>query len=92
MLGWIKQSGDLIVLVRAVVHAIEALKGSAPGPEKRAAAVDMVMALWPYVERELHIDLDDARVRAAIGTLIDDVVLMENLLRDLHARRLTGQA
>ena len=90
--GWLAAAPKVFKTVVAVVHAVETLKGDAPGAEKKQAALSMVGALWPLAELGLHADVDDERVKTAVGRIIDDVVLVENLVADIQAQRAATDA
>lgn len=74
--------------VGTAVSAVQVLKGDAPGPEKRAAAMDLVKIGVQQGEAAFEADLlDDAAVNEAAGELIDVSVKFAKIVNDVRARR-----
>lgn len=72
----------ILPYIISAVTAVETFATDIKGADKKAAALKLVATLLPAVEGASggRVDLDDAKVSAAVGELIDAYVAVQNLL------------
>lgn len=88
MLGWVTAALKIVPVIVGAVKAVESLLSATKGKAKQDAAVDLVTELVPIVEASIGRDVvDDAAVQDAIRKVIDAVVSLMNVVRDVSAKR-----
>ena len=86
-MGWVNGALKLIPLVIAAVNAVERMSGK-KGKEKQDEAISLVGELVPVIEASIGRDVvNEADVQAAIRKVIDAVVALQNVVRDVVSRR-----
>jgi hypothetical protein len=77
--------------IGTAVSAVQILKGDAPGPEKKEAALELVKIGVQQSEDAFEHDLlDDAEVSAAAGEMIDVAVKFAKIVNEARERRVVG--
>jgi len=85
---WVAGALKLFPLIVTAVNAIERFATTKKGSEKQDEAVAMVSDLVPLVEASIGRDVvNDTDVQQAIRKVIDAVVALQNVVRDVVARR-----
>lgn len=83
---WVAAAFKIIPLVISAVRTIEAVS-TAKGKQKQDAAVDMVGDLIPLVESTISREVaNEDEVKDAIRKVIDAVVALLNVVRDVSAK------
>jgi hypothetical protein len=78
-LKWVERGFTLVPLIIGAVNAIENLVTGLRGSKKQDAAVDFTRSILISVEGLAGKDLiDDVKVQAAVRTLIDAAVAVQN--------------
>lgn len=91
-MNWIAGALKLVPLIITAVTAVEKLT-SKKGKEKQDAAVDLVGQLVPLIEASIEREVvDEAEVQHAIRKVIDAVVALLNVSRDVLAKRRAAAA
>lgn len=86
-MGWVNGALKLIPLVIAAVNAVERMSGK-KGKEKQDEAISLVGELVPVIEASIGRDVvNESEVQGAIRKVIDAVVSLQNVVRDVIARR-----
>ncbi|MGB2711176.1 MAG: hypothetical protein WBC33_06630 [Conexibacter sp.] len=89
ILAWLAVVPRVVVVVRYILHAVDAvelLAGARRGREKQDAAVDVTRAMLAAAEAGADRDLlDDADVEQATRGLVDAVVALQNVLAKKRA-------
>jgi len=84
---WVTGAFKLIPLVLTAVEAVERFAGK-KGKEKQDAAVDLVGRLVPLIEDQIDKEVvDEAEVQDALRKVIDAVVALMNVIRDVADKR-----
>ena len=84
---WITGVVKLLPLIMAAVHAVERMSGK-KGKDKQDEAISLVGDLVPLVEASIGRDVvNENDVQGAIRKVIDAVVALQNVVRDVVARR-----
>lgn len=87
-MAWMTLAAKLVPVVVAAITAVERLMTAGKGKEKQDAAVEIVGDLIPLVEASINNDLlNDDDVQDAIRKIIDAVVALQNVIRDVEAQR-----
>lgn len=85
---WITGALKLFPLIVSAVSAVEKFGDAKKGKEKQDAAIDLVGDLAPILEAGVGRDvINEADVQSAIRKVIDAVVALQNVVRDVVARR-----
>ena len=85
---WITGALKLIPLIITAVSAIERVASAKKGKEKQDEAIAMVGDLVPLIEGSIGRDVvNEKDVQDAIRKVIDAVVALQNVVRDVVARR-----
>lgn len=86
-MNWLTGVAKLIPLIVTAVGAVERLT-SKKGKEKQDAAVTMIGDVLPLIEGAIGRDVvNEADVQTALRKVIDAVVALNNVVRDVVARR-----
>lgn len=87
-MNWVTSALKLFPLIITAVSAIERIASAKKGTEKQDEAIAMVGDLVPLIEGGIGRDVvDEADVQIAIRKVIDAVVALQNVVRDVMARR-----
>lgn len=87
-MNWITAGLKLFPLIVTAVKAVEKLGDAKKGKEKQDAAVDMVGDLIPLIEGAIDRDVvNEADVQRVLRKAIDVIVELQNVVRDVTARR-----
>lgn len=87
-MNWVTGALKLIPLIMAAVNAVERMSGAKKGKEKQDEAISLVGDLVPMIEASIGRDVvNEAGVQDAIRKVIDAVVSLQNVVRDVIARR-----
>lgn len=86
-MAWITGALKIVPLIIAAVNAVERMSGK-KGKEKQDEAIGLIGDLVPVIEASIGRDVvDEAEVQGAIRKVIDAVVALQNVVRDVVARR-----
>lgn len=81
MFPWLQKGVQILPLVIGAVHAVEMLSVTLRGKDKQDAAINTLMVMLAATEGLVGRDLmDDQRFRAALRSLIDAYVSIQNLI------------
>lgn len=84
---WITGVVKLFPLIISAVNAVERMS-SKKGKDKQDDAIALVGDLTPLIESRIGRDVvDEAEVQSAIRKVIDAYVALQNVVRDVVARR-----
>lgn len=87
-MNWITGVLKLFPLIITAVTAIERMAGAKKGKEKQDEAIALVGDLVPVIEASIGKDVvNESAVQDAIRKVIDAVVSLQNVVRDVIARR-----
>lgn len=85
-MSWITGALKLFPLILSAVHAVERMS-SKKGKDKQDEAIALVGDLVPLIEASIGRDVvNEAEVQSAIRKVIDAVVTLQNVVRDVMAR------
>lgn len=85
---WITGVAKLIPLIFTAITAVERIATAKKGKEKQDEAIAMIGDLVPLVEGSIGRDVvNEAEVQTAIRKVIDAVVALQNVVRDVVQRR-----
>lgn len=77
----------IIPLALGLITAVEKIFGAGKGQEKKDAYLEGIMAALGVVESVTNKDLvDNAEFRTLLGNLADNVVSINNFIRDFRAK------
>lgn len=83
---WILGALKIFPLIIAAVNAVERLS-SKKGTDKQDEAITLIGDLVPLIEASIGRDIvNEAEVQSAIRKVIDAVVALQNIVRDVVAR------
>lgn len=89
-MNWVTGALKLFPVIIAAVTAVERMVTAKKGKEKQDEAIAMIGDLVPLIEGSIGRDVvNEAEVQSAIRKVIDAVVALQNVVRDLVARRAT---
>ncbi len=89
-MNWVTGALKLIPLIIAAVGAIERIASAKKSRETQDEAIALVGDLVPLVEASIGRDvINESSVQDAIRKVIDAVVSLQNVVRDVTARRAT---
>lgn len=87
-MNWLMNGLKLVPLIVAAVGAVEKLATGLKGKQKQDAAVELIAELVPIIEAGIDRDVvDDAAVQDAVRKVIDAVVSLQNVTKDVLAKR-----
>lgn len=87
-MNWITGALKLFPLILTAVSSIERIASAKKGKEKQDEAIAMVGDLVPLIEGSIGREVvNEKDVQDAIRKVIDAVVALQNVLRDVIARR-----
>ena len=87
-MAWITGAMKLIPLIITAVSAVERIGGAKKGKEKQDEAIALVGDLVPLIESSIGRNVvNEAEVQSAIRKVIDAVVALQNVARDVVTRR-----
>lgn len=90
-MNWITGAIKLVPLVLTAVDTVERLTTAKKGRDKQDAAVDLVGQLVPMVEATIDREVvNEASVQDALRKVIDAIVALLNVVRDVQAKRRTA--
>lgn len=85
---WIAVALKLVPLIVAAVNAVERMAGAKKGQDKQDEAILLVGDLLPVIEASIGRDLvNEAEVQGALRKVIDAVVALQNVIRDVVGKR-----
>lgn len=86
-MNWITGALKLVPLILTAVTAVERLT-SKKGQEKQDAAIDLVGQLVPMIEASIDREVvNEASVQVAMRKVIEAIVALLNVVRDVQAKR-----
>ena len=86
-MGWVVGVLKLVPLILSAVHAVERMS-SKKGKDKQDEAIALVGDLVPLIEASIGRDVvNEAEVQGAIRKVIDAVVALQNVVRDVVVKR-----
>jgi hypothetical protein len=87
-MNWVTGALKLLPLIVSAVSLIERMAGAKSGKEKQDEAIAMVGEFVPLVEGTIGRDVvNESSVQDAIRKVIDAVVALQNVVRDVMAQR-----
>lgn len=88
MWNWIGVATKLLPVIISAVGTVEKIAVGIKGKDKQDAAVEIVRDVLPLVEASAGRDLvNDGAVQEAIRKVIDAQVALQNVIRDVAAKR-----
>ena len=87
-MNWVTGAVRLIPLIITAVQAVERLASAKKGKEKQEAAIGIIGDLVPMIEASINKEVvNEAAVQDAIRKVIDAVVSLQNVVRDVSMKR-----